>query len=132
MKRRRFACLLLSILLIASMALPALASSDATAEPKGICQHQRTEQVFLSSYTDYDSNGHWLVSIYKSICRLCGEVVPNSTQRLETNYGRHTNSLISSTHHNNGTHTWTYGCSACPYRSSTTGSCSGPPCPDPV
>lgn len=132
MKRRRFACLLLSILLIASMALPALASSDATAEPKGICQHPSTYSVIIDKYTSYNSDKHWLVSVYENVCWLCGETVPDSTWEAITSVNDHTMSLISSTHHNNGTHTWTYGCSVCPYRSSTTGSCSGPPCPDPV
>ena len=132
MKRRKIASLLLSILLIVSLSLPALAFEVVETEPKVNCQHQLTDLEFSHTYTDYDSSQHWLVSVYNIVCELCGATLPGETIEMISNYGGHDMNLVGSTHHNNGTHTWTYGCGGCGYRTSPRGSCSGPPCPDPV
>lgn len=127
MKHRKLACLLLSVLLFAALALPAMAGNAEAQEAS--CPHLKTNRVALpNTYTPRSATHHNKITTYRVFCAVCNYFLGTETVATPE---PHNMRYSGNTHNPNGTHTYSDSCEDCGHTVSTTYPCSGPPCREP-
>lgn len=127
MKRRKIASLLLSVLMLAALALSAMAGHTIGQEAS--CPHLKKDRVVQSiDYSPLNSEEHSVYTTYRVSCAVCNAYLEDDTV---VSTGTHSLRDSGNHHNSNGKHTYTQTCSLCGYSRSSTYSCSGPPCREP-
>ena len=115
--KRRIISVLMSVLMIATLALPAFAAG---------CSHpsKRIERE-ITGYSELTKTQHTVHYVDTEYCNACD--APLSTT-IASYIENHSMQVLSGKHNSDGTHSWRVTCSGCNYHLSYVVPCSGPPC----